>query len=225
MSYTIHDCEQRTPEWFAARLGRLTASDAKEAFSAVKSGEAAGRVKVRCKIVVERLTGVSCEDSYTNAAMQRGLDHEEEARSAYEALTGILVEPCGFVAHDDLMIGCSPDGVIDGLAAGVELKVPLLHTHVGYLRGKAAVPSAYVPQILHSLFVTDAAWWDFVSFAPELPGNLRTFHVRVKREDVDLKAHEAAVLKFLAECDEEERALLTLANTGSQLRASLEALA
>ena len=221
----IHDCEQRSPEWFEARLGRLTASDCRDAFATVKSGEAAGRKRVRAKLVVERLTGICQDDGYINAAMQRGLDLEPAALAAYEAHTGLLVGVCGFVSHDDLMIGCSPDGVMDGLTAGVELKVPLIATHIGYLRGHHGVPSEYLPQVMHSLLVTGATWWDFVSFAPELPDHLRLFHVRLQRQDVDMSAHLSSVKRFLAEVNEEEQALRTMANPSAQLQAAVEALA
>jgi hypothetical protein len=133
------------------------------------------------------------------------------------------VDRCGFVSHDTLPIGCSPDGIVDDLIGGVELKVPLPHTHVGYLRGKAGVPSDYVPQVLHSLLVTGAAWWDFASYCPELPERLRLFYMRVTRESVDLAAHQADVEKFLRECDEEERALRTLADLPTTLRQAVTA--
>ncbi|MEK9723283.1 MAG: YqaJ viral recombinase family protein [Rhodospirillaceae bacterium] len=111
---TTHVVQQRTPEWFALRLGRLTASDAKDMLAVIKSGEAAARRDLRMRLVCERLTGQPSEDTYTNADMQRGVDLEPEARRAYEAHTGQLVDTrVGFISHDDCAAGCSPDGVVE----------------------------------------------------------------------------------------------------------------
>ena len=56
-NFTIVEAEQRTPAWFAARAGRLTASRAKDMLAAIKTGEAAARRDLRIQLVVERLTG------------------------------------------------------------------------------------------------------------------------------------------------------------------------
>jgi hypothetical protein len=45
--------------------------------------------------------------------MQDGIDREEAARAAYCALTGQVVTQVGFVSHDELRAGCSPDGIIE----------------------------------------------------------------------------------------------------------------
>jgi hypothetical protein len=112
---TLHYVDQRTPEWFALRLGRLTASDAKDMLATIKSGEAAARRDLRMRLVCERLTGQAVEDTtFQNADMQRGIDLEPEARRAYEARTGQLVDTrVGFMSRDDCAAGCSPDGVIE----------------------------------------------------------------------------------------------------------------
>lgn len=167
----------------------------------IKSGEAAARRDLRVQLVCERLTGQSQEDAYVNAAMQRGIDKEADAFLAYEAVYGELAEPIGFVAHDELMAGCSPDGLV-GANGLLELKCPKTATHLGYLKaGKA--PSSYLPQIMHSLWITGAEWCDFVSFDDRLPAGLQLVRYRVTRSDVDLAAYELTVRAFLAEVDKE----------------------
>jgi len=109
-----HVIEQRTHEWFTLRLGRLTASDAKDMLATIKSGEAAARRDLRMRLVCERLTGQPAEDTYTNADMQRGVELEGAALQAYQSRTGQLVDTrVGFISHDDCAAGCSPDGVIE----------------------------------------------------------------------------------------------------------------
>lgn len=196
-------CEQRSPEWVAARLGRLTSSSASEAFSKVKSGESAGRRNNRIRIVLERLTGKSQENGFSSFDMERGIQLEDEARCAYEAATGTLIQSVGFVAHDTLMAGCSPDGLSDdGL---IEMKCPKAATHLDYLRG--GLPTEYLIQITHSLWLTGREWGDFVSYHPEFPEHLRLKVTRIPAANIDLKAYEDNVKLFLAECDRELEAL------------------
>ena len=47
----IHAIEQRSPEWFTVRAGKLTGSAAKDMLAEIKSGEAAARRDLRYKLV------------------------------------------------------------------------------------------------------------------------------------------------------------------------------
>lgn len=200
------DCEQRSPDWFKVRLGKLTGSVAGDMLATIKSGEAAKRRDLRVRLVCERLTGESQEDGYTNAAMQRGIDKEPAALAAYEAVTGFVAWPTGFCEHDELLAGCSLDGQVQDFAGIVELKCPKSSTHLSYIKaGKA--PADYLPQITHNLWITGAAWCDFVSFDDRFPAALQLVRYRVMREDVDLKAYELAARLFLDEVAAEVDAL------------------
>lgn len=204
---------QRTPEWYDARLGYFTASRAADMMATIKSGEAAARRDLRTQIVLERITRVSQENGYINAEMQRGIDKEPEALAAYEALTGHLVQPYGFLAHDTVMAGCSPDGIVGSVVGGfggVELKCPKSATHLGYLRAKT-LPREYLYQITHSLWVTGAQWWDFLSFDDRFPPTLQVFHVHVTRNETDIAAYELMARSFLNEVDREADELAKLA--------------
>jgi hypothetical protein len=207
--FTILDALQRSPEWFAARLGRLTGSRAHDMLAQIKSGEAAARRDLRVQLVVERLTGQPQENGYINAEMQRGLDKEADAFAAYEALTGHLVRRTGFIQHTDLMTGCSLDGDVDDLAGIVELKCPKSATHLGYWKA-GTVPSNHMPQILHNLWVTGAGWCDFCSFDDRFPAHLQVFYVRVPRVELDVLAYAKTAEKFLVEVEAEYQAALKL---------------
>ncbi len=202
-AFVVVDAEQRSPAWFAARAGRLTASCARDVLATIKSGEAAARRDLRVQLITERLTNSVQENGFVSSAMEWGISHEAEAFAAYEGLTGELATRVGFLAHNELMIGCSPDGVIGDFVGGLELKAPKSATHYGYLRGDVAVPSEYLPQILHSLWVTGAQYWDFLSFDPRFPAHLQTFYVRVERVSVEseLAAYIEKATAFLAEVD------------------------
>lgn len=202
---TRYDVEQRTPEWFALRCGRLTASDAKDMLATVKHGEAAARRDLRMRLVCERLTGQPQTDDYVNADMQRGVRLEDVARARYEAQAGVLVDTrCGFLAHDTLAAGCSPDGVVGDVL--LEVKAPRAARHVGYLKA-GVVPAEHRAQLVHQLWVSGAAAVDFVSFHDTLPAPLQLFVVRLERDDAELSAYEQKVRQFLAEVDAEVEVL------------------
>lgn len=206
----VHDVPQRSAEWHALRVGKLTGTGAQDMLAKIKTGEAAARRDLRVRLVCERLTGVSQEDSYVSPAMQRGADKEADAFAAYEALTGLVARSVGFVSHDTLPAGCSPDGQVENFKGLLEAKCPKTATHIGYLRD-GRMPSVYMPQITHNLWITGAEWCDFFSFDDRLPEPLQCFRVRVLREDVDFAAYELLVRQFLREVEEECIALNALA--------------
>lgn len=217
--FTIVHAEQRSPEWFQARLGRLTGSRASDMLATIKSGEAAARRDLRVQLAVERLTNTLQEDVFINAAMQRGIDCEPLAFAAYEALTGQVVERSGFLAHREQQAGCSLDGHIDDFAGILEVKCPKSATHLRYLRA-GTVPTDYLPQITHNLWITGAAWCDFLSFDDRFPAALQTFLVRVRAADLDLAAYEKKALAFLTEVDAEVLAARTLTQLPTVLKES-----
>lgn len=200
MSIRIVDCEQRSPEWFEARAGRLTGSVADAITATLKSGgEPAARRDLRLQLAVERITGRAMEsDGFVSKDMQRGIDCEPLALAMYEADTGLIARRTGFVAHTGLMVGCSLDGDVDGMKGLVELKCPKSATHISYLR-EGRLPKDYVAQVTHNAWVTGAEFVDFCSFDDRLPEPLQWFRVRVTRAELQIPLYEAAAMKFLAE--------------------------
>jgi hypothetical protein len=217
MNFRIIEAEQRSPEWFAARLGRLTGSRAGDMLATIKSGEAAARRDLRMQLVCERLTGQLQEDVFINAAMQRGIDCEPLAFAAYEARTGQMVQRTGFLAHSEHLAGCSLDGHVGEFDGLIELKCPKSATHLKYLRA-GVVPAEHVPQITHNLWITGAAWCDFVSYDDRFPEALGLFVVRVPRDEQAIAVYEAFALAFLAEVEREVSAVATMADVGAVLR-------
>ena len=191
--------EQHTDEWFAARLGKVTASRVADVIAKTKSGYGAGRANYLADLVVERLTGQKAQ-GFSTAAMEWGTQTEPQARAAYSAKTGILVEEVGFIDHPTVaMSGASPDGFAEeGL---IEVKCPNTSTMLEYiLDGKP--PQKYVTQMQWQMACTGRPWCDFVSFDPRLPERLQLLVVRVPRDDDYIAMLEAEVKKFLAELDD-----------------------
>src|ERR1700704_1972172 len=128
------DVAQGSPEWFAARCGKVTASRISDVCARIKDRYAASRHNYMAEKIAERLTGATAE-RFTNGAMQWGIEKEPEARAAYELKTESWVSEIGFVIHPTIfMSGASPDGLVgdDGL---IEIKCPNTATHIETLIG------------------------------------------------------------------------------------------
>lgn len=189
--------EQKSEEWFKARLGKVTASRVADVLAKTKTGYSASRDNYMAQLVVERMTNTQAE-SFTNAAMQWGTDQEPFARAAYEVAQNVMVEETGLVDHPTIpMAGASPDGLIgeDGL---VEIKCPNTATHIDTLLTQT-VPGKYITQMQFQMACTGRQWCDFVSFDPRMPAKAQLFVKRVMRDEVFIKEMETEIKKFLAE--------------------------
>lgn len=190
--------EQGTDEWFEARLGRATASRFKDIMTFIKSGESATRKNYRAELVAERLTGVR-EEGFTTAAMLWGTETEPLARLQYMLKSGNDVEECGFFAHEELMAGASPDGLI-GEDGTLEIKCPNSATHIETLR-RGTVPYQYYWQVLGQLWITGRKWCDFVSFDPRMPANAQYVCIHVERDEQKINELQSEVTDFLNEVE------------------------
>lgn len=192
--------EQRSPEWYAIRLGKVTASRVFDVTSKTKTGYSTSRQNYAAELIVERLTGRQ-GDFFQTAAMAWGTNTEPMARSAYEARMGVLVEEVGFVPHPNIeMAGASPDGLI-GEEGLVEIKCPNTSTHIEMLLSKT-VPLKYIYQMQWQMACTGALWCDFVSYDPRMPEGMQLFIERQERSDETIIDLEREVEKFLSEIDE-----------------------
>lgn len=193
----MSDIEQRTDDWFAVRLGKVTASRVADLMAKTKTGYAASRENYMAQLVLERITGAKAE-SFSSAAMQWGTDQEPFARAAYEAARDVMVEEQGFAPHPTIeMAGASPDGLVgdDGL---VEIKCPNTATMIETLLTEK-VPSKYIAQMQFQMACTGRKWCDYVVFDPRMPPKAQLFIKRVDRDDKFIAEMEAEIVKFLAE--------------------------
>jgi putative phage-type endonuclease len=197
--------EQRTPEWYAERLGKATASRMADVLARTKSGRGASRADYAAQIIAERLTG-KVVDRFVNADMSWGTDQEPFARDAYAFTADVDVEQVGFIDHPTIaMSGASPDGLVgaDGL---IEIKCPKTANHIDTLLDEP-IANRYVLQMQWQLACTGRKWCDFVSFDPRLPEHMRLFVKRFKRDEKVIAELEREVALFLREIDTKLAAL------------------
>jgi len=177
----VHTMEQRSDEWFAARLGKITGTS----FQPAATGRADTKKKLALEKAAEILTGVNANGPRQTEAMLRGIEIEPFARQAYEAERLVHVTEVGFIELSQY-VGISPDGLI-GDDGGLEIKCPLASTHVSYLTAGGEAWKDYKWQIQGALLVTGRAWWDFVSYHPDFPAEMQLV---IERVEPDLEMHE-----------------------------------
>jgi putative phage-type endonuclease len=191
--------EQRTPEWHAARLGKVTASRVADVVAKTKTGYSTSRMNYMAELICERLTGTQGA-FYSNAAIQWGVEKEPDARAAYEEAVGMFVVEVGFIPHNTIsMAGASPDGLV-GDGGLVEIKCPITATHIETLLGQS-VPSRYNTQMQWQMACTGRQWCDFVSFDPRMPERMQIWIKRVDRDNVLIAELEKEVISFLSELE------------------------
>ena len=206
----IEMMEQGTDEWFAARIGKVTASRVADVIAKTKTGFSTSRDNYMAQLVCERLTSQKSE-SFTNAAMQWGTETEPLARLSYEVAQNVLVDEVGFVPHPSIiMAGASPDGLVgdDGL---LEIKCPNTATHIETLLSQT-VPGKYNTQMQFQMACTNRSWCDFVSFDNRLPSELQLFVKRVPRDNMYIRLMEEEIVKFLNELDIKIAQLMEIKN-------------
>lgn len=173
----IIDCDQGSPEWFAARLGVPTAS--KFATVCAKTPKGTGRGKTSTeymlKLAGEIITGQPM-DSYSNHHMERGTEMEGEARDLHALMSGTEPQPVGFIRSGQK--GASPDSLIgsDGL---LEIKTALPHILIDRLLSEPRLPPGHKAQVQGQLWVAEREWCDFVTYWPGLP----LFTIRERRDE------------------------------------------
>lgn len=153
--------KQRSPEWFEARKGRVTASlvGAILGLSPYMTRADAMRVMVREYLGADReFTG--------NIATDHGTNNEAGAMIDYRIETTHEVQEIGFVPFED-WAGVSPDGLI-GDDGGVEIKCPFsLRSEPAPVPFKSlAEQPHYEAQVQFTLYITGRQWWHFFQWAP-----------------------------------------------------------
>jgi putative phage-type endonuclease len=201
----MSDIEQGTPEWFAQRCGKATASRISDIVAKTKTGYSTSRANYMAQLVVERMTNQVAE-SYSNAAMEWGIEQEIYARGAYESKTGNMVDQVGSIDHPRIaMSAASPDGLV-GDDGCLEIKCPNTATHIDTILGEAPAKK-YYDQMQWQMVCANRSYCDFVSFDPRMPAHLQLFVKRIERNDLYIAELENEVIRFLVEVDDKVKKL------------------
>jgi hypothetical protein len=199
----VVSCDQRSPEWYEARLGIPTASS----FGKIVSASGKIRTGATPRSYMLSLLGERLTRTPTiireSAAMLRGRELEEYARRYYEGSTGSTVNQVGFTTDDVGRWGCSPDGLIDN-CVGLEIKCPMLPAFLDYA-GTREIPDDYYVQMQASMWITGFKFWHFLVYT-DVRGMkpIRTF---VEPDAKIMAAFDTALPAFCDELDAMEARL------------------
>lgn len=148
---------QRSPQWYAMRLGRWTGSTAIDLLKGKKTPPE---------------TGIE----YDNRHMQRGRILESLAIEAYEKQTGKLgqVKHFGFITNSKYKhAGYSPDG-IDG---DTLLEVKCLNEK-GHTELRDTIPANYLAQIQFGLLISELPEAILIGYNPDAKEPLLIFEIK-----------------------------------------------
>lgn len=197
--------EQRTLEWYRARLGYITGS---QVGSLMKSSRAKDKVFSDTALTyLYQLAGerslnpeiVKDDNMFTfyleqttsqSKAMRFGTEQEENARAMYVDITGREVKEVGLCHHPQIKyLASSPDGITaDGDVMGcVEIKCPTLSTYSKYVAeihdndSLKKVNPDYFYQCQNHMACTEAQFCDFIVYCPFVENPIHI--VRIKRDE------------------------------------------
>lgn len=184
------ECPQGTPEWHAARAGKITASCFADAISVCmrKSGArdagdpTAAAERYAADLAIERVSGMPHGEPPKAWVLERGHQMEAAARMHYEARTGSFVTEAGICVTDDGLFGYSTDGLVDddGL---IEIKSPIDSAKILHILATGDT-SEYDHQMQGGMWITGRKWCDFIMYVPDLAAVGKDLYVqRVLRDD------------------------------------------
>ena len=193
---------QGSEEWFAVRRGKITASRLNDLMKKTKYGESTYKTKLRMELAIERITGKSASNVVMNQAMHDGIEREPDARMLFEAVTGKEVALCGSFDHPEIVnTSASPDGLLRGENAILEIKCPTAVTHARNLMADG-MDKRYLYQVAWQMACTESTHGYFASYHPDFPTDLRLKYVRVERDDDLILNISKAVRQFDIEVED-----------------------
>lgn len=183
--------EPLSPEWFAARKNRLTASK----FNDILNGTPTAWSRL-----IDEMDGTR-EGFKGNDATRWGEKYESEAIDLFAFEENLDVEPTGLWVMDEHdFIGGTPDGLI-GDDFTVQVKCPYNpEIHLKTWRDQK-IPGKYFPQVQGELMVTGRRFVWFISYDPRAAVNQRLVKILIPRNQNFIDGLLARLLQFW-ECRE-----------------------
>lgn len=188
----IYNDPQGSHEWLTRRLGIPTASMFHKIMTPKTMKLSSQARGYAFRLVAEKLLNTSGDSLEHLEWVARGKELEPQAVKMFEFEQEIKTAPVGFIVTDDERMGATPDRLIVGEAAALEIKCPAPATHVEYLVD--GFGADYMTQAQGQAMIGEFDWVGRYSFHPAMPPVL----VKTYRDEAYIKALFAAVDEF---CD------------------------
>lgn len=192
MQIEILTMEQRTEEWYMAKLGRISASDAEVLLVGGEKKFGVGLESLISRKACELLLNEYDFDVFTSKEAQWGIDFEGYARELFQEETFYTTHEVGFIKSKEHLLGCSPDFVIDDKDIGGEIKCFSSQHHFSIINS-GVIDKKIIAQIQYSLMVTGWEKWYLVLCDPRMKKQLRCYHFEIQRDEkmIDLMRRKA----------------------------------
>lgn len=168
----IPQYEQRSPEWFAQRLNKLTSSDAASVLGTSPYNKPHELLFKKCGYDIKPFVG--------NIATLHGQKYEDTAIDLYCRITGKINYNFGCISYTDVhndypeynkeydFLAGSPDGIVESVYDKDEEPI-LLEVKCPFRRPikDGYIPIYYYPQVQLNLFICDLSIADFIEFCPK----------------------------------------------------------
>ncbi len=181
--------EQKTPEWYAMKAGKWSASNVAVIMGGLDTSGLASLVK---DVAWERVHGPDPCERFQSEAMKRGTEMEPESRDCYAFERDVIVRECGFVEHGEVPnVGWSPDGLV-GLRHGIEAKNP---GHRAWMETKRTgkIPAEYRWQCRWAMWTGELLTLDFLAYHPQ--GGLIVIPAEVTDDEKKQMTERVALLE------------------------------
>jgi exodeoxyribonuclease (lambda-induced) len=197
------ECAQGTPEWYASRCGKVTASCFADAISSCQKKSGTRNVgdatavaeRYAADLAIERVSGQPHGEPIKAWVLERGHEMEAAARMHYEARTGSFVTEAGICLTDDGIFGYSSDGLVDedGL---IEIKAPIDSSKI-LAMWQTGDTSEYDHQMQGGMWITGRKWCDFIMYVPDLAVVGKDLFIkRIYRDDSFIDAMVEKLAEF-----------------------------
>lgn len=188
----IYNIEQGSHEWLSHRLGIPTASMFHKIMTPKTMKLSTQARGYAFRLIAEKLLNESSTPLDSLEWIARGKELEPQAVRMFEFEQEVKTAPVGFITTDDGRMGATPDRLIEGHAAALEIKCPAPATHVEYLVD--GFGADYMPQVQGQALIGEFDWVARYSFHPAMPPLL----TKTYRDSAYIEALKAALDEF---CD------------------------
>jgi hypothetical protein len=193
-----HKVVQGSGEWQKLRLGIPTASNFAKIITPKTAEFSTQSRKYAFRLIAEMLCNESFEPLEKLGWIERGRELEPAAVRMYEFERDVETAEVGLLTTDDGRVGATPDRLLIGAPAALEVKCPAPFTHLEYLID--GFDADYFPQVQGQALVGEFEFVDRYSYHPSMPPLLQ----RTYRDEPYLKKLQDALNRF---CDMKDEML------------------
>lgn len=199
----VIDHEQYTPEWWAERIKKPTASNFNKIVD-TKGNPSKSAEGYMYQLAIENITNEYAGKEFQGAAMKRGLELEPEARDIFSIMMVMEVRQVGMIyADEQKKYSASPDGLME--TSGLEIYCPEAAS-AGYCfdhPDKAIKHAKKFQQIQGTLFISGFKEYYFMCYYPKV----QPLILKVKRDEKFISALSKELDKFVDELIKKVRKL------------------